>query len=190
LLFSYGFTASPNTTAELKTYLHVNGVKGLSSVTTLIVGQQQAAIIDPPFFLEDALDVVKFIKEKTDVPLAACFVTHHHPDHWYSANAILEAFPLAKFYASPYVRAAIDREYDDKLKYWLEELPKGSIPQHPQRPQDYPWSFFVLTGSENSAVMLLGPVQGDAVDHTLFWLPREKTIICGDTVYARSTHLW
>jgi glyoxylase-like metal-dependent hydrolase (beta-lactamase superfamily II) len=37
---------------------------------------------------------------------------------------------------------------------------------------------------------MLGPVQGDSVDHTLFWLPQERVIITGDAVYARSTHAW
>lgn len=38
--------------------------------------------------------------------------------------------------------------------------------------------------------MLLGPVQGDSVDHTLFWVPSERTVVCGDSVYARSNHVW
>ena len=60
----------------------------------------------------------------------------------------------------------------------------------PSRPEPYPYSFFILDGHQSSPVILLGPVQGDSVDHTLFWLPVESTIICGDTIYARSTHLW
>ena len=36
----------------------------------------------------------------------------------------------------------------------------------------------------------MGPVQGDSVDHTLFWLPQEKVVVTGDAVYARSTHAW
>ena len=68
-------------------------------------------------------------------------------------------------------------------------------------------SLFVLDGNVDSPILLLGPLQGDSVgkidfvfaslgcllssrDHTLFWLPTERTIICGDAVYARSTHVW
>jgi glyoxylase-like metal-dependent hydrolase (beta-lactamase superfamily II) len=54
----------------------------------------------------------------------------------------------------------------------------------------YPYSFFMLPGDPSSPVVLLGPVQGDSVDHTLFWLPTERTIITGDAVYSRSTHAW
>ena len=48
----------------------------------------------------------------------------------------------------------------------------------------------MLPGDPTSPIVLLGPVQGDSVDHTLFWLPQERTIITGDAVYARSTHAW
>src|SRR5690606_29650747 len=39
-------------------------------------------------------------------------------------------------------------------------------------------------------IFLLGPVQGDTVDVTLYWLPRERTMVCGDAVHGRSTHVW
>jgi glyoxylase-like metal-dependent hydrolase (beta-lactamase superfamily II) len=60
----------------------------------------------------------------------------------------------------------------------------------PTKPEVFPYSFFLLKGDEGSPVCLLGPVHGDSVDHTLFWLPTERTIVTGDAVYARSTHAW
>jgi glyoxylase-like metal-dependent hydrolase (beta-lactamase superfamily II) len=102
----------------------------------------------------------------------------------------LEAFPSSKFYAHPYVRTGIDREYDEKVVFWPKAFGRENIPLEPRKPDVYPYSFFIIDGSPASPVMLLGPVQGDSVDHTLFWLPTEKTIICGDAIYARSTHVW
>ena len=174
----------------LQTYTQISSEKGLSSVTTLIVGQQAAVVIDPPFLIPDALAVVAMIKSKSKVPVVAVFVTHHHPDHYFSANPILEAFPEAKFYAHPYVRAGIDREYDEKVVYWPNVFGKENVPASPRKPEIYNYSFFILPGDEASPVALLGPVQGDSIDHTLFWLPRERTIVTGDAVYSRSTHAW
>jgi glyoxylase-like metal-dependent hydrolase (beta-lactamase superfamily II) len=48
-----------------------------------------------------AEQVITFIKETTSLPLAAVFVTHHHPDHFFSANPILETWPEASFFAAP-----------------------------------------------------------------------------------------
>jgi glyoxylase-like metal-dependent hydrolase (beta-lactamase superfamily II) len=47
-----------------------------------------------------------------------------------------------------------------------------------------------MPGNASSPVMLMGPVMGDTIDHCLFYLPSEKTIICGDAVYGRSTNTW
>jgi len=174
----------------LQTHIHVSSEQGLSSITTLIVGSKSAALIDPPFLIPDAKSIVKWIKDKTSLPLKAVFVTHHHPDHFFSANPILEAFPDSRFLAAPYVRAGIDREYEEKVKYWPSVMGKEMVPEQPRKPDVFEHSFFVLDGDEQSPICLLGPVQGDSVDQTLFWLPTEKTIVCGDVIYARSTHVW
>lgn len=174
----------------LQTYIHTSSEKGLSSVTTLIVGAKAAAIIDPPFLIPDAKSVVEWARSKTSTPIKAVFVTHHHPDHYFSANPILDGFPGSKLFAAPYVCAGIDREYDDKVKFWPTVFGKENVPSSPTKPTPFHHSLFVLDGNEESPVILLGPLQGDSVDHTLFWLPTEKTIICGDAVYARSTHVW
>ncbi|KAI1623834.1 putative metallo-beta-lactamase domain protein [Exophiala viscosa] len=175
---------------QLQTYTHISSAEGLSSITTLIVGGAAAAIIDPPFLIPDAESVVRWVLQTTNIPVRAVFVTHHHPDHYFSGGTILSAFPEAKYYAAPYVRAALDREYDDKTTYWSNKLGTHLVPEKPPRPESYPWSFFVLGGNLESPIVVLGPLQGDSIDHTLFWLPRERTIICGDAVYARSTHVW
>jgi glyoxylase-like metal-dependent hydrolase (beta-lactamase superfamily II) len=174
----------------LQTHHHISSERGLSSITTLIVGTSQCVLIDPPFLLPDAHSVISFIAEHAgSKPLFAVFVTHHHPDHYFSANPILEAHPDAKFYAARYVLDGINREYDEKVKFW-PTLFGDSVPTNPRKPDAYPFSFFVLEGDEGSPVCLLGPVQGDSIDHTLFWMPTERTIVTGDAVYARSTHAW
>lgn len=175
----------------LETYHHISSERGLSSVTTLIIGTNQCVLIDPPFLISDAQSVVSFITQHSNSkPLFAVFVTHHHPDHYFSANPILEAHPSAKFYAAQYVLDGINREYDEKVKFWPTVFGKENVPVSPRKPEAYPYSFFVLDGDEGSPICLLGPVQGDSIDHTLFWMPTERTIVTGDAVYARSTHAW
>lgn len=163
--------------------------KGLSSVTTLIVGSKTAILIDPPFLIADANAAVDWICSTTSHKLSAVFVTHHHPDHYFSANPILSAFPSATLYAAPYVCAGIDREYDEKIVFWPKLYGKD-VPERPRKPTPFTFSFVTLDGDTESPILLLGPLQGDSVDHTLFWMPREKVVVCGDAVYARSTHVW
>lgn len=176
--------------APLKTYIHSSSVKGLSSVTTLVVGDKAAVLFDPPFLVPDAESIVQWIKKTTDLPLRAVFITHHHPDHYFSANPILDAWPKSTMHAAPYVCAGIDREYDEKVIYWPTLFGRENIPEKPRKPTPFEFTFFHIEGNEDSPIILLGPLQGDSVDHTLFWLPKEKVVICGDSVYARSTHAW
>lgn len=174
----------------LETYHQSSSTKGLSSITTLIVGATEAILIDPPFLIPDAQSIVDWVRATTKNTLKAVFITHHHPDHFFSANPILEAFPSAKFYAAPYVLAGINREYDDKVTYWPTIFGKENVPEAPRKPEEFNFSFFMLQNNPESPVVLLGPLQGDSVDHTIFWMPTERTVICGDTIYGRSTHVW
>jgi glyoxylase-like metal-dependent hydrolase (beta-lactamase superfamily II) len=103
---------------SLKVHYHISSETGLSSVISIVIGSKSAIIINPPLLIADANSVVEQTKSLTSNPVVAVFVTHRHPDHYFSANPILHAFPKAKFYAAPYVRAGIDREYDEKVVYW------------------------------------------------------------------------
>ncbi|KAK5170291.1 uncharacterized protein LTR77_004878 [Saxophila tyrrhenica] len=39
-----------------------------------------------------------------------------------------------------------------------------------------------LEGNVDSPIVLIGPLQGDSVDYTLFWLSTERTVVCGNSV--------
>ncbi|PYH42085.1 MBL fold metallo-hydrolase, partial [Aspergillus saccharolyticus JOP 1030-1] len=177
----------------LQTHYHTASTKGLSSITTLITTPttNAAILIDPPFLLPDAHSVLAWINRiNPHTDLKAIFVTHHHPDHFFSANPILDAYPAAQFHAAPYVLAGIEREYDQKVAYWPQVLGQENVPTAPRKPDPFSFSFVLLEGAPESPIVLLGPLQGDAIDHTVFWLPKERTVVCGDTVYGRSTHVW
>ncbi|KAK2810709.1 hypothetical protein FQN50_002752 [Emmonsiellopsis sp. PD_5] len=174
----------------LEISFHCSSDEGVSSVSTLIVGEKGAILIDAPLLISDAEALVKWIRTKTQLPLKAVFVTHHHEDHYFSAHVILDAFPGARFYAAPRVCAGIEREYEHKVKFWREKVGSKEVAEAPRKPSPFESSFFVLEGNLDSPVVLLGPVQGDTVDVTLYWLPRERAIVCGDVVHGRSTHVW
>lgn len=171
----------------LQTHQHTSTPKGLSSITTLLTTPNASLLIDPPFLLTDAESTIHWIKSLTPHAPSAIFLTHHHPDHFFSANPILAAFPNAKFYAAPYVCSRINAEYDQKVKYWPTVLGSDAVPAKPSKPDPYLSSFFMLDGSP---VVLLGPVQGDCVDQTVFWIPECRTVVAGDVVFGRSVHVW
>ncbi|PWY95111.1 metallo-beta-lactamase domain protein, partial [Aspergillus sclerotioniger CBS 115572] len=171
----------------IQTHHHPSSTSGLSSLTTLLTTPTTSLLIDPPFLLPDAQATLTWIKTLTPHPPVAIFLTHHHPDHYFSANPILSAFPEAKFYAAPYVLSRINNEYDQKRTYWPNALGEELVPATPRKPDPYPFSFFCLDGE---VVVLLGPVQGDSVEQTVFWIPGNRTVVAGDVVFGRSGHVW
>lgn len=77
---------------------------GVASVIRTIVGSISAVLADPPLIIADANFDAGKTKPLNPDPVVAVFVTHHHPDHYFSANSILDAFPKARFY-TPYIHA-------------------------------------------------------------------------------------
>jgi glyoxylase-like metal-dependent hydrolase (beta-lactamase superfamily II) len=116
------------------------------------------------------------------------------------ANAILDAFPEARFYASLQTVEAINNEAW-RTKDWIKMFGPEKIPAEPKVPEVFNHTFFTLEGDEMSPIHLLSPLQGDTVDHTMFWLPTEGVIVAGctlqgvylmlgDTVYGRTFPLY
>jgi glyoxylase-like metal-dependent hydrolase (beta-lactamase superfamily II) len=44
-------------------------------------------------------------------------------------------------------------------------------------------------GLEGHKIEIIGPVQGDAANNTMLWIPALKALIAGDTVYS-NVHVW
>jgi glyoxylase-like metal-dependent hydrolase (beta-lactamase superfamily II) len=107
---------------------HTSSKIDLSSVASIVIGSKSTITIDPPFLIPDALSVVEQAKSLNSNPVVAAFVTHHHPDHCFGTDLILEAFPKAKFYAAPYVRAGIDREFRGNVVHGTKVFGPENVP--------------------------------------------------------------
>lgn len=138
----------------LEIYTKSSSEKGLSSVTTLIVGSKTAILIDPPLLIPDADATVEWIRSIICHKLSAVLVTHHHPDHYFSANPGLDAFPSAQLYAAPYVCAGIDREYDENIVFWPMMFGKD-VPERPRKPTPFSFSLVTLDGDIESPYCFL-----------------------------------
>jgi glyoxylase-like metal-dependent hydrolase (beta-lactamase superfamily II) len=173
----------------LESHVYVNSLAGLYSLTTLIVGATTAVLIDPPQATADAEGILNWNKLKTVHPITAIFSSHHHPDHYWSADVILKEYPRAKFFATPHTCSEIRKDFEEK-KAFMGAWYGDDILANPRLPEPYPCSFFVLPGNLSQPVILLGPLQGDTVNCTMFWMPGEGTVITGDVIFGRNTHVW
>jgi glyoxylase-like metal-dependent hydrolase (beta-lactamase superfamily II) len=151
---------------------------------TLIKGEKGAVLVDAPFTRADAHRIVAAILESGKT-LETLIVTHDHPDHFFSAEVIVDAFPAVKVVAAPQVVEDIWKSIPLKLKRWGAMLgPNG--PRHPTAPTALDKSYVELEGHR---IEIIGPMQGDHVHSTAVWVPDAKALIAGDLLF-NEMHLW
>jgi glyoxylase-like metal-dependent hydrolase (beta-lactamase superfamily II) len=179
-----GAPAAAKDKPPLKVEVLRNSAGSLFSNTALIEGEHDAVLVDPPFTKADAHRVVAMVLD-SGRHLTTVFVTHDHPDHYFSMDVIAEAFPDAQIVAHPIVVADIWRSLPLKVKRWSPMLgPNG--PAHPSAPAALTGDTIMLEGH---ALKVLGPMQGDHVHATALWVPDIKALIDGDLVYNQM-YLW
>ena len=156
--------------------LHVN--------SALIMGEHDAVLVDPPFTKADAHRVAAMVLDSGH-RLTTIFVTHDHPDHFFSMDVLHEAFPDADIVAHPTVVADIWRSLPFKVVRWSPGLGANG-PAHPSAPHALTSDTIMLEGHE---LKVLGPMQGDHVHSTALWAPDIKALFPGDLVF-NEVHLW
>ncbi len=156
----------------------------LYSNAALIMGERDAVLVDPPFTKADAHRVAALVLD-SGKRLTHIFVTHDHPDHFFSMDVLQEAFPDAEIVAHPTVVADIWRSLPYKVRRWSPMLGENGQAD-PSAPRALTSDTIMLEGH---ALKVLGPMQGDHVHSTALWAPDIKALFPGDIVY-NEMFLW
>ena len=162
----------------------VTSEASLNATTTLILGQQDAVLVDVPFTRSDAHRLVADVLE-TGKTLRTIYITHDHPDHFLSLEVLAEAFPNAQIITPPKVVEDIWRSLPLKIKRWGPLLGANG-PRRPVVPNAIEASSFTLEGHE---IRILGPMQGDHVHASALHIPSIGALIAGDLLF-KDVHLW
>src|SRR5262245_55857882 len=94
--------AAASIAAPLEIQIIQTSVGSLYANMTLIKGEKSAVLVDAPFTRSDAHRVVAAVLESGKT-LETLIVTHDHPDHFFSAEVIVDAFPNVRVVAAPQV---------------------------------------------------------------------------------------
>ncbi|KAK9486021.1 beta-lactamase-like protein [Lipomyces starkeyi] len=181
---------NPTLNGSLRVETYINTGQAVDMVSSLVIGSEAAMIIDVPMTIDKAKELATWVKATTARPLVAAFSTHNHPDHYLSGAAFFDEFPGIQYYASSVATKEIEHDAPKKVEEWSSVHGPENIVQNTTIPTPYDYSFFALPGDEDSPVHLLGPLTGDTVHHTLFWIPSIRTLIAGDAVFGRGLHLY
>src|SRR5258708_29482292 len=115
---------------------------------TLITGETDAVLVDPPMTTEQAEAVAKWV-EASGKHLKAIVSTHGHGDHWFGTAMLLKQFPGAKAYATAgtieVMRFHANPEF--RAASWDKSFPR-QIPDSPVVSTPAPDNVFKLEGNE------------------------------------------
>jgi glyoxylase-like metal-dependent hydrolase (beta-lactamase superfamily II) len=148
--------------------------------TTLISGERDAVLVDPPMTIDQTARVIDWV-EASGKTLRHIFITHGHGDHWFGTGPLLERFPdvtvfastgtieVMQYHASPEVRGAV----------WDRLFP-GQIPAASVVATTPPDNTFDLEANE-LRIVEVGHTDTDKT--SVLHVPSIGLVVAGDAVY-------
>ncbi|MFF7639756.1 MBL fold metallo-hydrolase [Streptomyces canus] len=152
-----------------------------NKTATLVTGEQEALLVDAAFTRADGHRLAAEILD-SGKKLTTVFVSHADPDFYFGAEVIADAFPEARFVATPIVIEHIRHSYEGKLKAWAAlgaNLPTRLVDLEP------------LTGDitlEGHRFELKGGPAGLPDRHYL-WQAESRALLGGVLLFQQE-HVW
>jgi glyoxylase-like metal-dependent hydrolase (beta-lactamase superfamily II) len=147
--------------------------------STLIYGERDAVLVDPPFTYEQVQRVGDWI-EGSGKHLAAVYATHGHGDHWFGTDLLLQRFPDAVPYATDGTIAMMHQQGTvGRAELWDVDFP-GQIPPSPVNYRTLPEDGIDLEGHRLLAVEV---GHTDTDDTTVLHVPSIGLVVAGDVAY-------
>ncbi|MDF5757298.1 MBL fold metallo-hydrolase [Spongiactinospora sp. TRM90649] len=147
--------------------------------TTLVSGDTDAILVDPPFTVEQTRRVGDRV-ERSGKRLTHIYVTHGHGDHWFGAALLAERFPGALVHATEgTIRLMRDSVAGRRKAFWDDLFP-GQLPDLQVTAQVIPADGLTLEGHALNAVEV---GRSDCDDSTVLHVPSLGLVVAGDVAY-------
>jgi glyoxylase-like metal-dependent hydrolase (beta-lactamase superfamily II) len=154
--------------------------------STLIMGQDDAVLVDPPLTETQAGEVGDWVAA-SGRRLRQIYITHGHGDHWFGAIPLLQRFPDVSVLATAGTRKLMTAQNQPKFRadFWDQVFP-GQLPTG-----EVDVCVVDADGFELEGVPLLpievGHTDTDAT--TMLHVPQIDLLVAGDAVY-NGVHLY
>lgn len=147
--------------------------------STLIYGERDGVLVDPPFTYEQVSRVGDWI-EGSGKHLRAVYATHGHGDHWFGTDLLLQRFPGAVAYATNGTITMMHSQATvGRAQLWDPDFP-GQIPPSPVNYRTIPVEGIDLEGDRLLAVEV---GHTDTDDTTVLHVPSIGLVVAGDVAY-------
>ncbi|WP_371667338.1 MBL fold metallo-hydrolase [Streptomyces sp. NBC_00289] len=152
-----------------------------NKTATLVTGESEALLVDAAFTRADGHRLTAEILD-SGKRLTTVFVSHADPDFYFGAEVIADAFPDARFVATPIVIDHIKHSYEGKLKAWA-----SLGPNLPTRLVDIEPLAGDLTLEGHRFELRGGPA--GLPDRHYLWLADQRAILGGVLLFQQE-HVW
>lgn len=158
-----------------------NGDRLVSSplTSTLIFGEENAVLVDPPFTREQTEQVGDWV-ERSGRRLTHIYSTHGHGDHWFGTAELVKRFHGVIVYAT---RGTIEvmhqQATDGREQMWDKRFP-GLIPDSPVLAQPVPADGFQL---ERNLVQAVEVGHTDTDETSVLHVSSIGLVVAGDVAY-------
>jgi glyoxylase-like metal-dependent hydrolase (beta-lactamase superfamily II) len=148
--------------------------------TTLISGERDAVLVDPPMTIDQTARVIDWI-EASGKSLRHIFITHGHGDHWFGAGPLLERFPDVTVFASPGTIEVMQYHASPEVRgaVWDRLFP-GQISAASVVATTPPDNTFDLEGNE---LRIVEVGHTDTEKTSVLHVPSIGLVVAGDAVY-------
>ncbi|GAA1687786.1 MBL fold metallo-hydrolase [Nonomuraea maheshkhaliensis] len=144
---------------------------------TLIHGDHDAVLVDPPLTRDQAEDVAKWVGA-SGRNLTHIFATHGHGDHWFTADLLAERFG-AQVVASAGTIEQMRHNVAIRPRFWDALLP-GQIPDSPVTATVPDGNRLDLEGHE---LLIVEVGHSDTDETSVLHVPDLDLVVAGDVVY-------
>ena len=167
---------------SLSTKVFFSDESGFSVASVIVMGKKDCVLLDAQWTLTNAHRVISEILD-TGKNLTTIYLSHAHPDHYFGAGVIAQAFPKARVIAVPSEADLMNTQFFGKIEHWEGIIGAHNVCRVQTHVEAYPDSSFELEGQK---LEIMSKVMGDMCYNTMIWIPSIKTLYASDVLFNQS----
>ena len=171
-----------NAAQPLATKVYYCDEEAFEVASVIVMGKTDASSSTPSGRSRAPIELIAEII-KTGKKLKTIYLTHAHPDHYFGAGVIAQAFPEARIVAIPSEADIMNSQFFGKLEIWENTIGAHNICRVSCHVESLTDDYIELEGQR---LEIITKVIGDMAYNTMVWIPCIKTLYASDVLFNQA----